>query len=426
MDAPAAPAPRGLARLAELGPGLAMAATGVGAGDLAAAAFAGARFGETLLWAIALGALVKLVLNEGVARWQLASGTPLLEGWCRHLGRPFANAFLAYLVFWTFSVAAALMSACGIAAHALAPGLPVAAWGAIHSLAAVALVLVGRYALFERAMSALVALMVVALLASVGFLRPDVPAVVHGILVPRIPPGSGAAVLGLVGGIGGSVTLLAYGYWIREKGWTDPARLRHVRADLGVAYALTGVFGMAVLVLAAQALGGGTAELPSGSRGLVALADTLGGAVGARVGLVAGSVARLIFLLGAWGAVFTSLLGVWQGVPYLFADLLAARSGRFGAPVDVHSRAYRGYLVYLAIAPATLLLLGRPVWLILAYTVVSSAFLPFLAGSLLWLNGQRALVGALRNGRAVAMILAFVLGLVVVLGAQEILEVIRG
>jgi Mn2+/Fe2+ NRAMP family transporter len=318
------------------------------------------------------------------------------------------------------------MSACGIAAHALVPALPVPAWGVLHSLAAVVLVRVGRYAIFERAMSFLVALMVVALLASVGFLRPDVSDVLAGLFVPRIPSGSGAAVLGLVGGIGGSVTLLAYGYWIREKGWTDPARLRHVRTDLGVAYALTGLFGMAVLVLAAQALGGGTAELPSGSRGLVALADTLGGAVGGRVGAPAGALARLIFLLGAWGAVFTSLLGVWQGVPYLFADLLAARSGRFGQPVDVRARAYRGYLVYLAFAPAALLLLGRPVWLILAYTVVSSAFLPFLAGSLLWLNGRRALVGTLRNGRAVTLVLAFVLGLVVVLGAQEIVEAVRG
>ncbi len=416
----------GLGRIAALGPGLAMAATGVGAGDLAAAAFAGARWGEALLWAVALGAVVKLALNEGVARWQLATGTPLLEGWCRHLGRPFANAFLAYLVFWSFAVGAALMSACGIAAHALVPGLPVAAWGALHSLAAVALVLVGRYALFERAMSALVALMFLSLLGSVGFLQPDPGAVLRGLAIPRIPEGSGAAVLGLVGGIGGSVTLLAYGYWIREKGWTGAERMRHVRVDLGVAYALTGIFGMAVLLLAAESLGGDSAELPSGSRGLVALAHTLAAAVGARFGDPVGALVRLVFLIGAWGAVFTSLLGVWQGVPYLFADLLAARADRTGEAVDVRSRAYRGYLLYLALAPAALLLLGRPFWLILVYTVVSSAFLPFLAGSLLWLNGRAALVGALRNGRAVTAILAFILGLVTILGFQEIVDAVRG
>ncbi len=51
-----------------IGPGLAVAATGVGAGDLLAAMLAGAEFRETLLWVIVLGALLKFALNEGVAR----------------------------------------------------------------------------------------------------------------------------------------------------------------------------------------------------------------------------------------------------------------------------------------------------------------------------------------------------------------------
>ena len=64
-----------------LGPGLAVAATGVGAGDLLAAMLAGAEFGEILLWVIILGAGLKFALNEGVARWQLATETTLIEGW---------------------------------------------------------------------------------------------------------------------------------------------------------------------------------------------------------------------------------------------------------------------------------------------------------------------------------------------------------
>jgi Mn2+/Fe2+ NRAMP family transporter len=401
-----------------------MAATGVGAGDLAAAAFAGAKYRETLLWAIAGGAIVKFVLTEGVARWQLATGTSLLEGWCRHLGPAFARAFLAYLVFWTFFVAAALMSACGIAAHALWPALPVPAWGALHSIVAVALVIGGRYALFERIMSLLAAAMVVALVASAALLVPSPATILRG-FIPSLPSGAGPAVLGLVGGIGGSVTLLAYGYWIREHDWSGASVAGRVRADLTIAYALTGLFGIAVLVLASRALGGSAQDLPAGSRGLVALADTLQGAVGARA-LVLGAVARVVFLLGVWAAVFTSVLGVWQGIPYIFADLQAARAGRYGDPVDVRSRAYRGYLLYLAFAPMALLLLARPFGLILAYTIVSSAFLPFLAGSLVWLNGRRSLVGDLRNGPVAACALVVALVLVAVLGVQEIWEALSG
>jgi len=61
--------------LRTVGPGLAIAATGVGAGDLMAAMLAGAEFGTVLLWVVVVGAVLKFCLNEGVARWQLATGS---------------------------------------------------------------------------------------------------------------------------------------------------------------------------------------------------------------------------------------------------------------------------------------------------------------------------------------------------------------
>ena len=61
--------------LKHFGPGLAIAATGLGAGDLIVASVAGAKFGTTILWAAVLGALMKYVMNEGLTRWQLATGT---------------------------------------------------------------------------------------------------------------------------------------------------------------------------------------------------------------------------------------------------------------------------------------------------------------------------------------------------------------
>ena len=57
-------------RLAIFGPGILVAATGVGAGDLATGAFSGGELGVAVLWAVVLGAGLKFVLNEGLARWQ--------------------------------------------------------------------------------------------------------------------------------------------------------------------------------------------------------------------------------------------------------------------------------------------------------------------------------------------------------------------
>ena len=57
-----------------IGPGLVVAATGLGAGDIVAAAVAGAQYGTTLGWVALAGALLKFCLNEGIGRWQLVTG----------------------------------------------------------------------------------------------------------------------------------------------------------------------------------------------------------------------------------------------------------------------------------------------------------------------------------------------------------------
>ena len=42
---------------------------------------------------------------------------------------------------------------------------------------------------------------------------------------------------------GGTITLAAYGYWLREKGWITPRHMRVMRLDNSVAYAVTGLSG---------------------------------------------------------------------------------------------------------------------------------------------------------------------------------------
>lgn len=383
--------------LRTIGPGLAIAATGVGAGDLMAALIAGAEHGTPLLWVIVLGAALKFAMNEGLARWQLATGTPLLEGWFRHLGPVLRVYFTLYLVVWGFIVAGGLMSACGVAAHALLPQIPIAGWAVVHSFVAAALVLSGRYGLFETIMKSLIALMVVTLVGSVALVGVDFAAAGRGLVVPSLPSGSAPSALALMGGVGGSVTLLSYGYWIREKHWRGVDRLTDVRVDLAVGYALTALFGVAMLLLATAVLGGGEG-LPGGSRGLVACGDAIAVAAGDRFGDGAGDALRSVFLVGVWAAILTSTLGVWQGVPYLFADTAQAWRGDFDTPVDAHGRAYRLGLLYLAVPPMLLLALDRPVGVIRLYTVTGALFMPLLAASLLWMNGQARWLGDARNG----------------------------
>lgn len=414
-----------LRRLAAiLGPGLALAATGVGAGDLMAALVAGADHGLVLGWAVVLGAAIKLTMNESLARWQLATGTTLIEGWSRHLGAWFRVVLLIYLAIWTFVVAGGLMSACGLAAHAVLPALTIGQWAVIHSLVIAAVVWIGRYDVFERAMKVMIGVMVGTLFVSVGLVGADLFAALRGVLVPALPSGSAPAVVSLMGGVGGSVTMLAYGYWIRERGWRGAANLPEVRWDLAVGYLLTGAFGVAMLWVAASVLAG--QSLPVGSAGLVACGDAIGDGATARLGAVAGQVARGAFLAGVWAAVATSMLGVWQGVPYLCVDLWQELGRRRSAPVDPRGLPYRAVLLWLAVPPMAMLVFDRPVWVVRLYTVASGLFMPLLAGTLLWLGSRRRLMGGLANRWWSNLGLAVALGLFVVLAARQLADALGG
>jgi Mn2+/Fe2+ NRAMP family transporter len=73
-------------RLRHVGPGIVIAVTGVGAGDMVFSLVTGTDFGMTLIWAVVLGALLKYALTEGIGRWYMASGETILQGW-HSLGR---------------------------------------------------------------------------------------------------------------------------------------------------------------------------------------------------------------------------------------------------------------------------------------------------------------------------------------------------
>jgi Mn2+/Fe2+ NRAMP family transporter len=384
--------------LKALGPGLVVAAAGIGAGDVVTATVTGAQFGTRLAWALAACVFLKWVLNEGIARWQLATGSTVIEACAQRLPRWVTGWFFLYLLLWTFFVGGSLTNACGLAGHTLFPQWPVWAWGIVHSAVAAALVLVGRFEFFERTMKALVGLMVLAVLVCAVLVRPHLGELVHHLLWPALPPQSGPAVLGIFGGIGGSMTMLCYGYWIRENAWTGAQWQRAVRADLLLAYGVTFVFGLALTIVAA----GCNAAVTQGSGMALEVA--------ARLQTALGPVGRWMFLIGFWCAVFTAMLAVWQGVPYLFADFMAQRSSaRSADAVDLKTtRAYRGYLLFLAGPPLVLLFAERPVAMVVLFTVIGAFFMPFLAALLLYLNNRRDWVGPLHNGpiRNAALIVA--------------------
>ena len=401
-------------RFALFVPGILVAATGVGAGDLMTASMAGSKAGLAILWAAAVGAFMKWTLNEGIARWQMATETTLLEGWVTHLGRWIQWLFLAYFLLWTFMVGGALVSACGVAGTGLLPvgepGTSRIFWGILHSLAGLGLVWVGGFAVFETMMSVCIAIMFVGVLITAVLLGPDWSEVARGLFLFRLPPGGAPWMLGVLGGVGGTVTLLSYGYWIREKHRTGEAGVKTCRLDLGAAYVLSGLFGMAMILIGSRITIQG-----QGAQLALQLADQLA--------LVLGPAGKWMFLAGFWGAVFLSLLGVWQSAPYLFADFLWLRRRQAPVPQDFRlsqTPAYRAYLVGITFAPLALLWVSVQ-QVQLAYAILGALFMPLLALTLLLMNNRKRWVGGrFRSGWFLNAVLVIVLLLFAYMGVLQL------
>ncbi|WP_405647967.1 Nramp family divalent metal transporter [Streptomyces sp. NBC_00019] len=385
-----------------IGPGIVVAATGVGAGDLVATLIAGSNFGYTLLWAAVIGCLVKISLAEAAGRWHLSTGRTLFDGWAS-LGRWTSWFFVVYVVIWGFVYGAAAMSSSALPLQALFPDVMDLKWWAVAcGLTGLVFVWFNKYEVFEKVMTVLVGVMFVVTVYLAIRVTPNLGDAFAGLL-PVLPDEKDSILntLGLIGGVGGTITLAAYGYWVNAKGWTNTGWMKVMRLDNRVAYATTGIFVISMLFVGAEMLHSANIAIASGDKGLIQLSDILEDKYG--------SATAKFFLIGFFATSYTSLIGVWHGVSLMFADFVArfrdkGESTGKGTGEEVASGArerswpFRAYLLWLTFPPIVLLFQGQPFRLIILYGVLGAAFLPFLAGTLIWLLNSSRTPAEWRNG----------------------------
>ena len=363
--------------------------------------------------------MLKIALAEGVGRWSLASGRTMFDGWSSlpgGVGRVnWATAYFGvYVVLWGFVYGGAAMTAAALPLATLMPVLDLKAWGILSGVLGLILVWFGGYGLFEKIMTALVGVMFVTVVGLAVIVTPDLPSLLRGAW-PTFPEGSLFYTLGLIGGVGGTITIAAYGYWLRAKGWGGAEWMGVMRLDNRVAYAVTGVFVVAMLIVGAELLHAGGVALQSGDRGLLDLGAVLEDRFGRPIAVA--------FLVGFWATSFSSLIGVWQGVSLLFGDFWAHMRGRpeaDGVRAD-GGPAFRAYALWLTFPPMLLLFMDRPFALIIAYGALGALFMPFLAGTLLWLLNSSRTPAEWRSGWLSNTLLTAAALLFAALAARELI-----
>ena len=205
------------------GPGVIIAAVGIGTGEYVLYPFITSRVGLTFLWAAAIGLAFQYFINTEVARYTLATGETILTGFLR-LWRGWAPLFILMTVI-PFSWPAWMTSSAQMLTYPLGGGN--VTWIAIGGLVLIGAVLtfspvvyktVEKLEMFKILMILLFAVLAVVLIGWQPWT--DLPgSTIEGF--GRLPADVPTSVLlsALIFAGGGGVVNLAVSNWARDKGW---------------------------------------------------------------------------------------------------------------------------------------------------------------------------------------------------------------
>jgi len=221
------------AALKRIGPGMVLAASIVGSGELIATTTLGAEVGYLALWIIVASCAIKPVVQGELGRYTIATGETCLEAFARVPGPrlPGAGGQVNWLVLcWLLTVLLSLLQVGGMfggvaqVLNLLVPAVPVNAWVGICLALTLALLLGGGYSRIEKLavvkvsfFTILTVCAAVVLLATPGAASPRDLADGFAFHLPKAGLATAIAVFGITGV--GATELVMYPYWCIEKGY---------------------------------------------------------------------------------------------------------------------------------------------------------------------------------------------------------------
>lgn len=410
----APPVPRTFTEyLRSMGPGLMVVLTWLGAGDVVEAGMAGGNYGYSLMWIVVVALLIRFLFVSLIAKYQLCNqhGESVLEGLVR-LNRFYAPGLLVACVVMGHVYGAYMAVGVGETwARITGRG---STWQWALGWTAVALVIAFRpvYRALDLVFKLLLALLSVSFIGAAIWVGPDFGGILRGTLTFALPPQKGPfdsllLAVGMIGAVGGSIMNLAYPTFIEQKGWRGPAYRRVQMYDFFLAVVVMIVLDLAVWTLGAELV-------PRTGRSI----HDLGGLTGL-LGEVMGPGGRVLFLLGVFAAIFTSIVGhaVGLGAIGTFGWLRWRAGPGVRLPADQQRHpVYRFLVMWVLVSPLVWTVPGMPdfVTLTLLGNSLQVVLIPFIAGGLWWLTASTRYIGAqYRNRLWENAVMAFVFALAI-------------
>jgi Mn2+/Fe2+ NRAMP family transporter len=399
-----------------IGPALITACVVFGPGSLIISANVGAEYGYSLLWLLVLTGLLMGAFMTMSARVGVTAGATHFATLRQEVGRPFAAlaGIVLCLVCAAFqfsnNLAIALIAGAFVPEAYVFPA-QVAAMACLNGLLIVFLFRAHQiYKAVERIMKFMVGLVLVSFLFNLVLARPDLLAVLQGLLpkipeklsfgIPQMVDGSIKDPLVLIASLVGTTFSVAGAFFqgnlVRERDW------KVEDYDRGIGDAIAGVcvltfISMMIMVTA------GTVILGEPASNIATLALTLRPLLGpiAFVVFCAGLIPIALnpFLINAM--IGGTALADGLGFPGRLSDYWPRM---FTVGVLLVGFAVATIGLWLAIPPVNLMIFGQ------AMTVIGN---PLLAATLLWLANRKNIMGERRN-RLASNVLG-VIGLTVVI-----------
>jgi manganese transport protein len=316
--------------VASVGPGLFLIGYNIGTGSVTTMAKAGAEYGMTLFWALALSCIFTYVLMVAYGQVTLVSGRTALWNFRTQFryGNPLAIYILIALVTGELL---AIMGVMGIVVELLQEGLrlihPALTPGRfaitlVLAIAMYALLWTGGYRRFEKILTFFVILMGLCFIAVFFLVKPDFGAIAAG-LIPSIPstPGAYALVAAMAGTTCSAAVFVVRSTVLAEKGW-KAEDLAKENKD-----AMVSASTMLLLSAVIMAVSAGTLHvmgLPlNNTLEMIHLFEPLGG-----------RAAAFILILGIAGAGLSTVFPIILIAPWLISDYL-------GKPRNMKSPLFR-------------------------------------------------------------------------------------
>jgi manganese transport protein len=392
-----------------IGPGPLIAAAFIGPGTVTVCTLAGANFGFSLIWAMALSIIATVILQELSGRIGIVSGSDLSTLLRNQKGKPLFRIFSMVLVLLAIVLGNAAYESgnisganLGLAFYWEAPtwsfaGLQLQVGNFILGLIAFLLLWTGSYKMLERVLVALVILMSVAFTVTAILTKPDISSLLAG-FIPRWNEAEIPTLVALIGTTVVPYNLFLYASLVNKR-WKKEADIPMMRRDIVVSVVLGGIVSMAILIVGAANTSTEITSAIDVSKGLES---------------VFGSFAGYMMGFGLLAAGLTSSLTAPLAAGFVVCGIMAWDKEIRSKPM----RVTMGIIVGLGLLFSSFGI--KPVQLITLAQLANGILLPVISGWIIWIAAQHSVLGKNKNTPLATGIAIFIWLITLVLGVKSV------